>query len=76
MFGQLLAQQKANNSFVDLANGVKSIRNFGLNINFSRDIIIEAKKKVSEKIKKYYIRNFFQKNRSKLSYKNRRVVIC
>lgn len=59
MFGQLLAQQVTSNYSIDPANDVELVLNSGLNINFIRDIIIETKKKILEKAKKYRIRNIF-----------------
>lgn len=67
MFDQLLAQQVADNYSINLANIVKSILNLSLNINFSENIIIKAKKKILEKSKKYYIKNIFQVDRLKFS---------
>lgn len=67
MFGQLLAQQVASNYSIDLANDVELVLNSGLNINFTRDIIIEAKKKILAEAKKYRIRNIFQVNGLKVS---------
>lgn len=55
MFGQLLAQQVAGNYSIDPADGVKPLPNPGLDIKFSSNIIIEAKKKVLEEAKKYHI---------------------
>lgn len=54
MLGQLLAQQVASNYFINLADDIESVPNLGLDINFSRDIIIEAKKKAMEEAKKYH----------------------
>lgn len=59
MLNLLLAEQVASNYFIDLADGIKLVSNLGLDINFSRDIIIEAKKKVLEEVKKYYADNIF-----------------
>lgn len=59
MFSRLLAQQIACNYSIDSANYVKSVLNPGLNINFSRNIIIKAKKKALEKAKQYLTKNVF-----------------
>lgn len=59
MFSQLLAQQVACNYSIDLADGVKSVPNPSLDINFSGDITLEAKKKALEVAKKYYAGNVF-----------------
>lgn len=59
MFRQLLAQQVTNIYFIGLADSVESVSNPGFNINFSENIIIEAKKKAIEEVKKYYLGNIF-----------------
>lgn len=59
MFSQLLAQQIVCNYSIDLVNGIESVPNPGLNINFSRDIIIKAKKKALEAKKISYRKYFF-----------------
>lgn len=53
LFDHLLAQQMACNHSIDLVDNIKLIPNPSLNINFSRNIVIEAKQKASKKAKKY-----------------------
>lgn len=63
----------ASKYFIDLADDVKQIPNLNFDINFNRDIIIEAKKKIIEKVKKYRMGKVFWIDRSKLFYRNTEV---
>ena len=76
MFGQLLAQQVASNYSIYPAVGVEPVPNPGLDINFSGDIIIEAKKKALEEVKKYRAGNVFWVDGSKLSQGNAGAAAC
>lgn len=52
LFGHLLIQQVINNQFINLINSVRPVPSFcSSNINFSRDIIIETRQKILEKVK-------------------------
>lgn len=73
MFGQLLAQQVASNSSIDLANGIESVPSPDIEIYSNRDIVIETKKKVLEEAKKYWADNIVEVDGLKLSQGNVRV---
>lgn len=75
MFDQLLGQQVANNSFIKPADGVDFVLNSGFDINSNGDIIIKTKKKILEKLKKYYTENIFQGDELTFSQENIRVAI-
>lgn len=72
----LLAQQVANNYFINSTNKVEPISNFSFGTSFSKNIFIDAKKKALKEAKKYHTGNVFWVNRLKLSQKNARTVIC
>lgn len=67
MFDQLLVKQVADNYSIDPVDSLELVLNHGFDINFSENIIIKAKKKAFEKVKKYCASNVFWVNRSKLS---------
>lgn len=74
--GQLLAQQVASNYSIDPADGVEPVPNPGLDIQFSGDIIIEAKKKALEEAKKYWTGKVVWVDGSKLSQGNVGATAC
>lgn len=59
MFVQLLVQQVAGNYFINLADDIEPISKSVLNINLSWEIIIQAKMKIVEKVKKHCLGNVF-----------------
>lgn len=70
MLGLILAQQVASHYSIDLADDIELVSYPGLNINFSANIIIDAKKKILKEAKKYYAKKDFWIERSKLSEGN------
>ena len=76
LFGHLLAQQVACNYSIDPADGVEPVPNPDPNINFSGNIIIEAKKKALEEARKYRAGNIFWVDGSKLSQGNAGAATC
>lgn len=60
MFDQLLVQQVVCNYFIDLGDSIELILNLGLDINFIRNIIIKAKKKILEEVKNTIQEMFYE----------------
>lgn len=60
----------ANNHSIDPVNDLEPVSNPSFNINFSGNIIIEAKKKILEETKKYLVGYIIWIDRSKLSQRN------
>lgn len=76
LFGHLLAQQVACNYSIDPADGVEPVPNPGPDVNFSGNVIIEAKKKALEESKKYRAGNIFWVDGSKPSQGNAGAATC
>lgn len=76
MFDQLLAQLVVSHYSIDPADGVEPVPNPGLDIKFSGDIIIEAKKKALGEAKKYHTGHIIWVDGSKLSQGNAGAAAC
>lgn len=70
LFDHLLAQQMAYNHSINPADGVEPVPNPSLDINFSENIVIEAKKQALKEVKKYHAGYVIQVDKSKLCQGN------
>lgn len=76
LFGHLLAQQVASNHAIDPADGVEPVPRPRYDSNFSKIVIIEAKKKALEEAKKYRAGFVIWVDGSKLSQGNAGAAAC